>query len=726
MTAKAICPVAVGLAICYYTMAIAGPDNTGSGVAEDERAFLAGAARVDITPRELPVTVSGSFLQRTADAVRDPLHARAFVFDDGMSRVAICIVDTLFMPRDLLDQAKRLASNRTGIRKKNMLVSATHTHTAPSVAGALGTGVDEKYREFLPPKIAEAIQRANERLEPARIGWTAVDAPDHTHCRRWILRPDKIQQDVFGRRTVRANMHPGYQNPEFTGPAGPADTELSLLSVQSRHGRPLAVLANYSMHFFGSFQVSADYFGRFSKRFTELIGAADLTPEFVAAMSQGTSGDLHWNDYSAPRESITLDRYSKELAQLAAEAYKGIDYQDWCSLDMLERRLTLRRRVPDPARLSWAREMVEEMQGRKPKNRPEVYALEQLCLHKDQQRELKLQVLRIGSLGIAAIPCEVYGITGLKIKAQSPLEHTFNIELANGSEGYIPPPEQHVLGGYTTWPARSAALEVGAEPRIVDTLLSMLEEVSGKGRRLSKPVLGDYDNAVLKSKPLAYWCLDEFQGPCVRDATGNGNHGFYEDGVAFYLPGPARPASATTEARFRCAHFAGGRVKAERLQLGQSYSVEMWIWNGLPADARQLTGFLFSRCPDDQGDASFDRLGIGGTSGDSGAKGKLIFATVDPKESVVTGKSDVPLRNWCHVAFVRGPGRVRVYLNGKKTPEIDADVREILRPRMHGLIVGGCTDSAFSFEGKIAKIAVFNRLLPPEEIAGHYQAGVSP
>jgi hypothetical protein len=101
MTAKTICPIAVGLAICYCTMAIAGPDNTGSGVAEDEKAFLAGAAQVDITPQELPVIVSGYFLQRTADAVRDPLHARALVFDDGMSRVAICIVDTLFMPRDL-------------------------------------------------------------------------------------------------------------------------------------------------------------------------------------------------------------------------------------------------------------------------------------------------------------------------------------------------------------------------------------------------------------------------------------------------------------------------------------------------------------------------------------------------------------------------------------------------------------------------------------------------
>jgi len=251
-----------------------------SGVAEDDKVFLAGAAQVDITPQELPVIVSGYFFERRCDTVRDKLYCRCIVLDDGACRVAICIVDTLFMPGDLLDKAKRLASNKTGIRTENMLVSATHTHTAPSVAGALGTGVDEKYRKFLPPKIAEAIQRANDKLEPARIGWTGIDAPDHTHCRRWILRPDKIRQDVFGQPTVRANMHPGYQNPDFIGPAGPADSELSLVSVQSRQGRPLAILANYSMHYFGSSQVSADYFGRFAERFTELIGAAGVKPEF--------------------------------------------------------------------------------------------------------------------------------------------------------------------------------------------------------------------------------------------------------------------------------------------------------------------------------------------------------------------------------------------------------------------------------------------------------------
>ena len=104
-----------------------------------------------------------------------------------------------------------------------------------------------------------------------------------------------------------------------------------------------------------------------------------------------------------------------------------------------------------------------------PQSQPEIYALESIYLNERPRTELKVQALRIGDLGIAALPNEVFAISGLKLKGSSPFTATFNIELANGSEGYIPPPEQHKLGGYTTWPARTAGLEVNAEPQIVAT-----------------------------------------------------------------------------------------------------------------------------------------------------------------------------------------------------------------------------------------------------------------
>ena len=50
------------------------------------------------------------------------------------------------MPRELIDRAKAIAREKTGIPTERMLISATHTHSAPSTMGALGTPPDAQWR----------------------------------------------------------------------------------------------------------------------------------------------------------------------------------------------------------------------------------------------------------------------------------------------------------------------------------------------------------------------------------------------------------------------------------------------------------------------------------------------------------------------------------------------------------------------------------------------------
>ena len=83
---------------------------------------------------------------------------------------------------------------------------------------------------------------------------------------------------------------------------------------------------------------------------------------------------------------------------------------------------------------------------------------------------------------ICTTPCETYGSTGLAIKQASPFAVTMIIELANGCNGYLPPPDQFVLGGYTTWRARSSYLEVGAEPEIRETVGGLIKQVARSQR----------------------------------------------------------------------------------------------------------------------------------------------------------------------------------------------------------------------------------------------------
>ena len=160
--------------------------------AAEAKSFRAGASVTDVTPPKFPAIINGMFLERVAEKATDPIHARSLVLDDGVTRIAIVVVDSCMMPRELLDRAKEMASQTTGIPTDRMLISATHTHSAPSAMGVLGTPADENYVSFLPGRIAEGIERAAQNLAPAKIGWAAVD--DNSVLGKPLVRPVRLEE----------------------------------------------------------------------------------------------------------------------------------------------------------------------------------------------------------------------------------------------------------------------------------------------------------------------------------------------------------------------------------------------------------------------------------------------------------------------------------------------------------------------------------------------------
>ncbi len=454
-----------------------------------EKRFRAGAFAADVTPTKFPVIINGGVAERTADKVVDPLHARCLVLDDGAGQLAIAVVDSCMVPRAILDEAKQRAHAATGIPTERMLISSTHTHSAPSVAGALGSDVSEQYAKTLPDRIARGIVSAWKNLAPARIGWAVGKDPKNVFCRRFLMKPGTAPTNPFsGTENDRAQMNPGYLNPNAVERTGPVDTDVSVLSVQTPQGRPIALLANYSTHYAGSPAVSADYFGVFCRRIGQLIGAEQGEPPFVGMLCNGTSGDANCCDFVNARRKFDRFTVAEDVARAAHEAYRRIEYHDWVPLVMQEQLLKLDVRMPRAEEVAKAKQFMATLEGRKPRNWTEVYARETILLDRmPPTRELKLQAIRLGGLGITAMPNEVFGSTGLAIKAKSPLRPTLNISLANGGEGYIPPPAQHRLGGYTTWRARSSCLEVDAEPKIAASVLELLGRVAQQ-RRDERPV----------------------------------------------------------------------------------------------------------------------------------------------------------------------------------------------------------------------------------------------
>jgi len=207
-------------------------------------------------------------------------------------------------------------------------------------------------------------------------------------------------------------------------------------------------------------------------------------------------------------------------------------------------------------------------------------------------------------------------------------------------------------------------------------------------------------------KPLAYWRMSEFSGPEAIDISGNGNHATYEDYIAFYLPGPDRP-NFSGEKVNRAAHFAGGRVRANIKQLNDNYTVNMWIWNGFPTDARDVTGYIFSRGPDG---GKGDCLGIGGKGK---CQGKLFFAAADG--TIIEGTTKIPMKTWQHVVLMRDGEKLAIFLEG--TVEISATLKTSGTNSQSQIFIGGSSENKFNFEGKIDEVALFNRSLKPNETA---------
>jgi neutral ceramidase len=394
------------------------------------------------------------------------------------------VADSCVIERSIFDEAKRFVNEATGLPMENMLMSATHSHSCGTMTAVGQSTPDPLYQRFVARRIADGVLRALNNLAPAKIGWGAGSVPQHVFNRRWRMKLGGIATSPLGVSTEQVKTNPGVKNPHLEQPAGPTDPQVWFLSVQTPDGRPIALYANYSLHYVGGVgagHISADYYGAFADRIQEFLGADRLDPPFVGMMSNGTSGDINNIDFRGgqvkqpPYGQIRL--VANDVAQEVARVCKTLTYHDWVPLAVAQKELKLGLRLPAADEVTKAQGV---MKGSKLFPRMEtmeqVYARETVLLSEyPSEASAPLQVLKIGELRVAAIPAEVFVEIGLTLKQRHP--QSFTVSLANAYHGYLPTPEHHRLGGYETWRARSSCLEVEASTKIVEGLEELFERL---------------------------------------------------------------------------------------------------------------------------------------------------------------------------------------------------------------------------------------------------------
>lgn len=450
-----------------------------------KKVLRAGAAASNITPW-LDEGIVGGWQTPPGTYIHDELHARCLVLDDGATKIVLVIADSLGLDREVCNAAKQKIRQHTGIPEDHILIAATHTHSSISARPANVLKPDEdlsQYSQFVVRRISDGVRRALAHLEPARIGWGSVEVPEHLNNRRWFLKPEVRLVNPFG-GLDKVRMNPAAGSPDLVKPAGPVDPELCFLSVQSLEGRPIALLANYSLHYVGGVgpgHISADYFAMFADRIQQLLGADRLEPPFVGILSNGASGDVNNIPFQKPRpgkKQYEQMRYvAYDVAQKVFEAHQKISWHEWVPVDMLQTDLPLQVRKPTPEQLERARAILAGAPPIPERPHEETYARRIIQLHESPDTvTVPIQAIRIGPVGIAAIPFEVFAEIGLEIKQKSPFRPTFTISHANGSYGYLPSPAQHELGGYETW-LGTCRVEVTASTKIIQSILEMFAKL---------------------------------------------------------------------------------------------------------------------------------------------------------------------------------------------------------------------------------------------------------
>ncbi|MDO5566610.1 MAG: neutral/alkaline non-lysosomal ceramidase N-terminal domain-containing protein, partial [Planctomycetia bacterium] len=335
-----------------------GMNAASEGADATKQVFRAGTGIADITPTEFPTALAGGFQPIYTSEVADPLKARALVLDDGTNRFVFLVIDNCLMPTELHEKIKDLICEQTNLKRDHICVSTTHCHSAPALTGVHNAIADEKYVKTLPGRAVKAVTAACANMQAVRVGWGKAREPRYVFCRRFLMKPGTASTEPSAFTGIRedfAQMNPRHQDPNAITRLGVPDQNVYVLAFQTLDGKPFALFANYSTHYIdrGDGRVSSAYFGVFCDRIGELLNAP---PQFMAIMSNGTSGDNNSSDYvnKPPKERKDMFKAADDIAHAALKAWNEIQFKDWVPLRTVQSELTLKIRKPSEADIAEA------------------------------------------------------------------------------------------------------------------------------------------------------------------------------------------------------------------------------------------------------------------------------------------------------------------------------------------------------------------------------------
>jgi neutral ceramidase len=468
----------------------------GSGPLWAETPLRVGVAEVDITP-PLGYPMAGYYHERLATGTKDPLKAKAMVWVQGDCQAALVICDLTGIAADFAVQVRQRAAEATGIPSAQIVVAATHSHTAPDytrdlyahLAGDTTVADRPRHAERLIEAAVAAIVQAHQNARPVVLeAGSAIQETPVSFNRRFVMRDGSV------RTWMRAD------HPEVIRAAGPIDPEIGMVVVRAADGeQPLAVLSNFALHLdtVGGSLWSADYPYFIEQGVREALGA-----DVISLFGLGCCGDInHVDPMRSDRNSTQW--IGGQLAQTMRGALADLPRLARTDLRVRHEVVPVALETVDPQQAQQARQQLQAIRdGAKPAFFDQVTAYKHVVIDRllrDSDQEglaepisfglshvwsgvgshlpVEVTVITLGDqLAIVCLPGEVFVELGLAIKQASPFRTTLVVHLANSVETIYLPTQVAYAGG--SYEVTNSTVQPGSGERLAQTAVRLLRDAA--------------------------------------------------------------------------------------------------------------------------------------------------------------------------------------------------------------------------------------------------------
>jgi len=435
--------------------------------------FSTGYARVKITPT-FSVPLGGFYNEeaRYSEKVMDDLYVTCVAISDGDKIALFFSYDNLNTPEYLWEQVASLVEKDLGIPRELVWVTSTHTHYSPAFGSSNNAAIIRHLSQVY-PAFRQCAKRAVETLDKSEIYIGSTETQGLNFVRRYV--------SVLDGSWVGGNNTPNNSDPAKVRHESIADPEMQIIKFDRKNAKDI-VMVNWQSHYTGNglttYDISASWVAGFRQKaekelgidFAFYLGAAGDV--ITSSKLKGENSGLNYMKHGHALAD-TMIAAMPSLKKIAPGKIEGTIKEEeiWYNKDLEGFDPEIAKRISSLyANDSAAAEKLADQYGFD--NAYHAIGIANRANKTKDTNTIQICAIRIGSLGFASAPYEMFHKNGSQVKDGSPYEMTFMCAYTNGSYGYIPTLEAFPNGGYEV---NACVYIPGTGEQVADSLIALLK-----------------------------------------------------------------------------------------------------------------------------------------------------------------------------------------------------------------------------------------------------------